>query len=81
MAKKGQPSQEALDAINSAPRAKNPAPTAADIQAFRGMKRRGYTNEEILPIARKVYPSFDEKLLSTNSGRTAGSLNKPKATT
>lgn len=33
---------------------KNPAPTAADKSYLRGLRRRGYTDEEIRAVARKA---------------------------
>lgn len=78
MANKEKPSSEILAAINSAPRPKNPAPSNADIQALRKLAKRGFEPAEILAIARKVYPTFDAKLLETNrKGRLVGTATKP----
>jgi hypothetical protein len=47
---------------------------------LKGLKRRGYNEEEIFKIGKQVFPNLKIEQLKTNGGRPAGSTNKPKTT-
>lgn len=66
--KKAQVNEKLLEVVASTP-PKNPALTGADRTFLRGLKRRGYTNEEIKGIGIKAGLNVKDEDLKTNGGR------------
>lgn len=71
------PVNEKLTSVFSDTPPQNPAPSAADKAYLRGLKKRGYTEAEIIQIAKKAGFSITPEIFVVKNVKKKGAKNAP----